>query len=232
MPELMIVDLSHHNTVLDFADAAAAGLIGVIHKATEGTSYVDPTYHERMDRARVEGLAWASYHYLHHGSIDAQMAHYMGTALVAPYSRVCLDYEDAAMSLEDLRHAIGWLQSYDSTLQIAVYGGALLKEQLGSAYDPVLAQCALWLSQWGTSKPTWPKETWPVWSLWQYTDKAGCEGFQPPIDGNTFNGSRENCLAWMMPATPEPAPGIESVTVDIVAPIGVPVLVRVNGIDR
>ena len=38
-----VIDLSHHNTVTSFQDAKAAGILGVIHKATEGTIFVDAT---------------------------------------------------------------------------------------------------------------------------------------------------------------------------------------------
>lgn len=36
--DLVIADLSHHNADPDFAKAKAAGLIGIIHKATEGST--------------------------------------------------------------------------------------------------------------------------------------------------------------------------------------------------
>jgi lysozyme len=38
----IVVDLSHHNGVVDLSKAAASGSVGVIHKATEGLSYQDP----------------------------------------------------------------------------------------------------------------------------------------------------------------------------------------------
>ena len=41
-PLNVIVDLSHHNGNVNLAQAKAPGIVGVIHKATQGTSYVDP----------------------------------------------------------------------------------------------------------------------------------------------------------------------------------------------
>jgi len=35
-PLNVVVDISHHNGNPDFAQAAAAGIVGVIHKATQG----------------------------------------------------------------------------------------------------------------------------------------------------------------------------------------------------
>ncbi len=33
----VVIDLSHYNTVTNFSDVKAGGIVGVIHKATEGT---------------------------------------------------------------------------------------------------------------------------------------------------------------------------------------------------
>ena len=58
-----IVDLSHHNASVDFAALAGAGIAGVIHKATQGAGYVDPTYTARQAQARTVGLRWGAYHF-------------------------------------------------------------------------------------------------------------------------------------------------------------------------
>jgi lysozyme len=44
MPELnAVIDLSHHNQNLDFPQIKnAGGIVGVIHKATQGVTYMDP----------------------------------------------------------------------------------------------------------------------------------------------------------------------------------------------
>ena len=36
----VVVDISHHNGNVDLTKAQAAGIVGVIHKATQGTSMV------------------------------------------------------------------------------------------------------------------------------------------------------------------------------------------------
>lgn len=64
---LTVVDLSHWNTVTSFAEMKAGGIIGVIHKATEDTGYLDNTYHDREAEARAAGLGWAAYHFLKPG---------------------------------------------------------------------------------------------------------------------------------------------------------------------
>ena len=43
----VVIDLSHFNEVSDFNLVKADGIVGVIHKATEGIDYIDPRYFTR-----------------------------------------------------------------------------------------------------------------------------------------------------------------------------------------
>lgn len=241
MPELLVVDLSHHNTVTDFGAAEAAGVVGIIHKATEGTSFIDSDYHQREFDADEAGLAWASYHFLKHGRVVEQISHYLSFADPVPGARVCIDYEDEACTLDDLHQAIDAIQDIDPSLQICIYGGHLLKQHLGSFHDPALAPHALWIAQYNSSGPEWPRGTWPVWTLWQFSDgdqggsPRDVPGISAPHDCNAFNGSRENCRKWfgppdIVPIPPEPHPEIPVVEMDIRVPENVTLVISVNGL--
>jgi len=51
-----VIDLSHHNgTNLGFAAAGGSGILGVIHKATQGLSNVDPIY--QTNKAAIRAVA-------------------------------------------------------------------------------------------------------------------------------------------------------------------------------
>jgi lysozyme len=64
MPETnAVIDLSHFNQNPDFNLAKGDGLLGVIHKTTQGTSRFDPTYIAHRDAARAAGLLWGAYHF-------------------------------------------------------------------------------------------------------------------------------------------------------------------------
>jgi lysozyme len=231
--DLSIIDISHYQTLI--RPEARANLVGVIHKATEGSTMVDGNYAARRELARALGLKWSSYHYLHPGDIDAQMDFYLRNANPEPGSRVCIDYEDTDLELDHLKAAARAIGELDPSLQITVYGGGLLRDQLGDRNDKELGQYALWIAHYTTaSEPDWPKGTWPTWSLWQYTDGVNggspksVEGIEGPCDCNVFNGSRENCAKWMGPNSDQPAPG-GTVTINIDTPPGIEVVVTVNG---
>lgn len=238
-----VIDISHHNAEPDFDKMAAAGLVGVILKATEGTTYIDNTYGSRRAAARAAGLETCAYHYLKHGSISAQINHFFDVVAPVPGERVIIDYEDAACTLADLHAAVNAILAGEASLQVTVYGGSLLEQHLGNSHDALLAEkTSLWTAQYtSAAAPSWPQGTWPVYSLWQYTDgSAGGQprtlpGMVPPLDCNMFNGSPANCKKWMAPATSQPAPGptptpedAPEVMIDISTSPGVVVHVRIN----
>ena len=235
--DLVVLDISHWQPAPDWAALKAAGIVGVILKATEGQSYVDKTFRGRYDAALAAGLAVSSYHFMRPGSIVGQMNHYLNTLKPRDGERVCLDHEDPGVSLADLEAAVEYLETDSRNLQIAIYSGHVIKEQLGGDHSDILAGTSLWIAQYTlNAAPGWPKGTWPVWSLWQYTDKASVPGISGNVDGNRFNGSREQCLAWFGPSQgvmpepePEPQPETQVVTMSLDVPDGVEVHVVING---
>ena len=236
MSDPIFVDLSHWNPTPDWAKLLAGGVTGVILKVTEGTTYIDPTWRDRALDAMIAGLAVGTYHFLKAGNPAGQMDFYIAEAdKVMPLgSRVCIDHEEKA-TLAELEQAVLRIRDKRPDLQVTVYSGHLIKEQLGSVRSAVLAEnTSLWIAQYTTAAaPSWPKSTWPAWSLWQYTDKANVAGVPQPVDGNRFNGSDGNALKWLQPAAepgPDPVPEPESrVSVSISVPYGTEVSVSVNG---
>ena len=237
MANPIVIDLSHWNADPVWQKVKEGGTIGVIHKATEGTNYVDNTLFRRMSAAKKAGLLTCTYHFLRPGNpgvMEDQMRHYLATIDPVPGERVCLDHEDEGTTLAMLEAAVEFLLDVRSDLQITIYSGHLIKEQLEKKSSPLLAgNTSLWVAHYTTKKsPTWPKDTWPHWSLWQYTDKANVSGIDGPVDGNKWNGTEEALKVWLAPAgepaEPEPAP----VSVNIQAPPGVEVVVYVNGEKR
>ena len=39
-----IIDISHYEKPIDFANVAADGIVAIIAKATQGTTWIDPAY--------------------------------------------------------------------------------------------------------------------------------------------------------------------------------------------
>lgn len=191
---LTVIDISHYQTVTDVSAIRAAGVLGIIHKATEGTGYTDDKFAE--NRKLFAGFGWASYHFLKPGNIDAQMQYHMAVATPAVGERVVIDYEDSGCSLGDLQAAISWLRANAPNNPICVYCG-LIKGQLGGSAAPWLVGTSLWIAEYITApEPSWPKQVWPRWDLWQHSD--GTVGGHPRVvlgisqcDCSAFNGTGE-----------------------------------------
>jgi lysozyme len=195
-----VIDLSHHNPDPDWAAVKAAGVLGVIHKATEGAGYADPDRRPRLAAAYRAGLLIATYHFMRPGDMAAQVAFYLKTIDAAKGERVILDYEDPKIPVSDLRDAVQAIWDARPDLQITVYSGNLIKEQLGNASDPLLAKTSLWIAQYNNSGPRWPTQVWPNWSLWQWTDSETVPGISRPVDGNKWNGTADSLARWLAPA--------------------------------
>jgi lysozyme len=203
----LVIDLSHWNTVEDWSEIPEDGIIGVIHKATEGASYVDDKYYGRKSGALEQGLLWGAYHFLRPGDQQAHAKHFVATA--GAIDIYAADHEDPDVSLAELKE---FLQAvYDLTgVRPIVYSGHVIKEQVGSNKDDFLAEHRLWLAQYSSS-PSWPKQIWPEWWLWQHTDQGSCAGCDPPVDLNFYDGEPDELVAdWTgEESAPEPVEGAE-----------------------
>lgn len=231
---ILVVDISHYQPSPDFDELRRAGVVGVIMKCTQGKSYLDPTFKQRYAEAIAGGMPVSSYHFLEAGDPVGQMQWYLKNLNPRQGERVCLDHESTA-SLPELKQAVSYLHGDSRGLEITIYSGHLIKDQLGSTKDELLATASLWIAHYtSASSPTWPEATWPNWTLWQFTDKARVPGIEGNVDGNRFNGSPENCVKWIGPAATEPAPGPDPDEAVVVSqlhlPSGTPYEIHVNQI--
>jgi lysozyme len=221
-----IVDLSRYQEGFDFKDFKDGGGIAVICKASEGTTLADVCYKGFREEAKSVGLAFASYHFLRPGDMEDQAKWYLNCAVPEHGERVVADYEDYNVSLDDLVEFLKEVKRIRPSLQLTVYGSNVLEEEIGSKTNSWLtSNTSLWTAAYSSSPGQWPKQVWPVWSLWQYTDDADVDGFDGPVDGNKFNGSDEQCLEWFGPAGAGPEP-VSEATVSIVVTGKVKVVVN------
>jgi GH25 family lysozyme M1 (1,4-beta-N-acetylmuramidase) len=234
------IDISHWQGFPDFDEVKAAGVLGMIHKATEGSSYKDPNRSENCSNAIKAGIAVSTYFWIKPGDGRAQAEFYLSVIDPVPGERVVIDYEEDGCSLATLHDAVQALLDYGQDLKITVYSGHLLKEQLGNDCDDFLAaNTDLWLAQYTDDEDniSWPDGTYPQWTLWQYSETGVVPGIDDCyVDFNNFSGDEEAFLDWISPTgttptppEPEPEPdGRSVVTVAITAPDDVKVGVTIN----
>lgn len=200
MPLNAIIDLSHHNTNVDLMMAKSDGILGVIHKATQGVSFVDPTYRPNREKANSAGLLWGSYHFGTGSDGVSQAEFFLSVVQPGPTDLLVLDFEanpqGPSMTLEEARAFVTHVHDITGTWP-GLYSGHYIKELLGSSKDSVLGNCWFWLSQYGPTAVVPP--AWGKWTMWQYTD--GAVGLEPHsvagigrCDRDKFAGSQDELM--------------------------------------
>jgi len=208
----LVLDLSHHNVIEDWGKVYASGIRGVIHKATQGGSFVDGDYAKRKADAKAAGLLFGAYHFADASDVTIQVEHFLKVVGTEPDTLLALDFEPNGKNTMSLEQARQFLQMvYDKTGQRPIlYSGNLLKEGLKKKADPFFSSHRLWLAQYGP-KAKLPNGFKSYW-LWQYSgDGVNGPGIIPGIktkgvDCNVFGGT-DLAAEWVhVPAKPAPTP--------------------------
>jgi lysozyme len=190
-----VIDLSHHNQTPDFEQAKQNGIVGVIHKATQGTAIVDATYHARRERAISAGLLWGAYHFGVKGSVDTQVDHFLETTNPIATDLLVLDFEPngeaGTMSRTEAERFVTRVSTQLNRFPGLYSGQAFLRQQMGTNTTSVLKNCFLWIARYADQLPNVPA-AWPTFTFWQYTDgNAGPQPHQVPgigrCDRDKFN---------------------------------------------
>jgi lysozyme len=188
-PNRKVIDISHHNTVEDVNAVKMAGVLGVIHKATEGTGYVDPNYAPRKNL--FAGLLWGAYHFVHPGQIEAQVDHFLQVTGLHDDMLYALDWETSSTGVANQQEATAFLKLLEAKTgrKGVVYSGNVAKEKIKGA-DDYIGSHRLWLAQYSALPKV--QKSWKTWWLWQYSDGEvgpephGCPGVSGYVDTNSW----------------------------------------------
>lgn len=211
-----IVDLYHGDRVTGdrpsrevngFIAAKSSGVVGIIHKATQGSAVTDPMYGARRKMVNDAGLLWGAYHFNTGAPVKIQAQHFLDTAKPDARTLLCLDFEDNPNSQMSLEQAIQFLDIIDHVTgnYCWIYGGNRIKETIGHetpAQRAFLAKHPLWLCQYGPVARLIDENgkslPWAEQTLWQFTgDGVGPEPHSIPgivnqgIDISIFNGNAD-----------------------------------------
>jgi lysozyme len=206
----IVIDISHHNSVVSWDALKAAGIQGVIHKATQGVHYSDEQYVSRRGPACAAGLRWGAYHFATNGDPKAQVAYFLDHAKPDGDTLLALDWErnpdGPDMSVDQARAFLVELMTHTGREPkgIVIYSGDVAKEMIRSDDDVAFFKAfPLWLCQYGPT-PNLPK-AWTRFTFWQFTETGKIDGMAPDghVDLNYFNdGIGDLASAWTGKPTP------------------------------
>ncbi|GEB35324.1 GH25 family lysozyme [Brevibacillus parabrevis] len=206
---IKVIDVSHHNGMIDWKKVAADGVKGVFIKATEGAGYTDPRFRANAQGALAAGVKVGFYHYCRPetGNTAAAEAESFLVAVAGLQATLphVLDVEgDAskvgASKLTDWCYS--WLETVEnrSGHRAMVYTGAsFAKTYLGAK----LAKWPLWVAHYGVNQPM-ANPTWQCWSAFQYTSSGKVSGIAGNVDMNELDAAFWMELTAKTQTTPKP----------------------------
>ncbi len=194
-----VIDISRSVSVSDFRRVRQSNILGVIHKATEGSDYVDTACAARRPQAEAAGLLWGAYHFGTRQTPGArQAAFFLSVARPGPRTLLALDLEanennpSNSMTVDQAEAFVQAVAEATGRLPVVYVhptwanGDPLPVSglSLGARITPqsILARCGLWVADYHDS-PEIPL-AWEAtgWRLWQY---AGDETANRPAYGQT-----------------------------------------------
>jgi len=175
-------------------------VLGVIHKATQGPTFVDPQYNARRSLAIDAGLLWGAYHFGTSADAAKQVDHFLNTIKPEPTDLLVLDFEPnpagSTMTLALAEQFITAVNEGTGRFPGLYSGQTFIQANVGTNRTTVLSNCFLWIARYSDQLPSIPP-AWPRFTFWQYTD--GIHGPEPrevpgigPCDRTKFNGTLGN----------------------------------------
>jgi GH25 family lysozyme M1 (1,4-beta-N-acetylmuramidase) len=192
------IDISHWQGHVDWTKVRADGITFAFMKATEGSSYADPTLATNWAGAETAGIYRAAYHFARPstsaGSAQAQARFFVskaGTFQGVGDLPPVLDLEaTGGLSPASLRT---WVATWLSTVEqltgrtpILYFSPSFWIDHLGNS--SAFTRYPLWIAHYTTGAPLVPGG-WPTWTFWQRTSSGRVSGIGGPVDLNRFNGS-------------------------------------------
>lgn len=192
MNKPLVIDIYHGDPVEDFQAVKDFGIVGVIHKATEGTSITDIAYPGRRKAFTDIGMKWGAYHFFHGLQPVMEADFFLATAQPDADTLIALDWENWPDDnhCPSADNARAFLERIEEKLgrKAVIYSGNVAKQEI-KGVDAYFGSHRLWLCQYG---PKWKVQpSWVAPWLWQNNgDNFGPGPNQiPGIKGNCDNNT-------------------------------------------
>lgn len=195
------IDISNVNGNVDLAhEKQARGLGFVIHKATEGLTFVDGLYAQRRTQAAALELLWGAYHFAHPATDPQRQAeHFISTAQLGPHDIAALDFEAQEGSWTAMAQ---WAEKWLATVRGYHPGPVIFYANINFLRNtPTTNICKLadlWAAEPGNATAPAYLDRWKTWRFHQYGISGG-------LDQDHFNGTLEDLRVYVGLDSPAPA---------------------------
>ena len=197
------IDVSNWQGYVDWGTVRRSGRLFAFAKATEGRTYVDPTFAGNRQGMAAAGLVLRGlYHYARpdNNGAAAEAEHFLRTVgPLGPGEVAVLDLETAASA------GVGdWAAEWLALVEQATGRTPVLysyQSYLRSIPTSRLTRYPLWIAAYGRNDGTVPTtqpytDRWSKWTWWQYTSNAVVPGVTGRVDDSLFVGSVEELASY------------------------------------
>ncbi|WP_322937420.1 glycoside hydrolase family 25 protein [Nocardioides bizhenqiangii] len=180
------VDASHHQGAIDWNAVANDGVSFAYLKATEGTTYTDPTFAGHRAAAQDAGLEVGGYHYFQLCSPGVDQARHFNSVLGD------LDGDDLPPAV-DLELAGSCPTPPPRAILLAEVRAFLEQVEATTEREPVVYLYPEFEEEYGVAGALGEYRQWVrsldgrpdrEWWIWQQTDSGSVDGIAGPVDVN------------------------------------------------
>ena len=188
------IDVARYQGAIDWATIAAQGIRFSFAKATEGSSYADPTFEANITTPREHGVAVGAYHFFSSESAgETQAANFIET--ISPYAMdlpPVLDFE-IPKTTENKDEVIAEAHVFLQAVE-AHFGRLPIIYTTYESYEAFLTDGFEAYPLWFRDLLKEPQVDGREWVFWQYCNRGRLDGIdeaQRYVDLNVFCGSAE-----------------------------------------
>ena len=184
------IDVSRWQGNINFEQVTNSGIQIVYIKATEGTTYVSPTFETSYQNAKANGLKIGFYHYVtarneNEARAEAQFfaSKIQGKEIDC---KLAMDFEEFGNLNNNEINAIGlaFIKRLQELTQkpVVVYSNSYTAITI---WNGEILNYPLWVAEYGVSKPR-DNGKWSTYVGWQYTDTGKVNGISGNVDRDKF----------------------------------------------
>lgn len=192
------IDVSHHQGVVNWSKVAAENVVFAFAKATENIGFKDSFFDTNYAAMKSNNILRGAYHFFRPKADAAKQAANFLNAVgklepgdLPPVIDVeTNDGKGAAAIIAGVRTWVNAVEQALGRTPIVYTSGSFWNANL--AGTDKFAECPLWVAHYTSKpKPIIPKG-FPIYTIWQFSEKGKVSGVSGTCDLNRFNGTLEN----------------------------------------
>ena len=215
------IDVSKWQGTINFEEVANDGIDIVYIKATQGTTYVSPTFEEQYTNAKNNGLKIGFYHYVTARTIEEARneAQFYASKISGKQidCKLAMDFEEFGNLSQEEINAIGleFVRRLEELTNkpVIIYSNTYAARTI---WNGEITKYPLWVAEYGVSKPR-DNGKWNSYVGWQYTNMGNIKGINGNVDRDKFTKDifiNENMTPGeIIPEIPKPESSYKTITI-------------------